>query len=142
MFCHKFHYVNLSDMCSQQTFHSIHLSIIGSLIASQSIQIYISLGRSPLSSKSRAHLCGHSEASGMTVLIYWRFHSLRLVIFSLKLCLGWQKPFPWPFRGLWQDSTDLLVSSLAWDGFLLSIILSGVAEPISVAIWRLVPTRY
>ena len=43
-----FHYVNLSNMCSKQTFHSTNLSNVGFFIASQSVRIYLSFQKKPI----------------------------------------------------------------------------------------------
>ena len=43
-----FDYVNLSNLCSKQVFHSINLSNIGFIIESQSVRIHISFWQKPI----------------------------------------------------------------------------------------------
>ena len=43
-----FHYVNLLNMCSKQMFHSTNLSNVGFFIASQSVRIYLSFQKKPI----------------------------------------------------------------------------------------------
>ena len=41
-------YVNLSNLCSKQAFHSINLSNVGFIIESQSVRIHISFRQKPI----------------------------------------------------------------------------------------------
>ena len=43
-----FDYVNLSNLCSKQAFHSINLSNVGFIIESQSVRIHISFRQKPI----------------------------------------------------------------------------------------------
>ena len=43
-----FDYVNLSNLCSKQTFHSINLSNVGFIIESQSVRIHIYFWQKPI----------------------------------------------------------------------------------------------
>ena len=42
-----FDYVNLSNLCSKQAFHSINLSNVGFIIECQSVRIHISFRQKP-----------------------------------------------------------------------------------------------
>ena len=43
-----FDYVNLSNLCSKQAFHSINLSNVGFIIESQSVRIHVSFRQKPI----------------------------------------------------------------------------------------------
>ena len=76
-----FDYVNLSNLCSKQAFHSINLSNVGFIIESQSVRIHISFRQKPINKGLKLKIALTHTPLRASIEIAWYEVSVQLPAF-------------------------------------------------------------